>query len=285
MTAQHMLNEELVTLLPRFVDKRGPSHDEISRVVMRAGLSDAEPDGPDGVQGKVKRMRNILAHALDRQPAAGQRFVELFIEQVRACGGFRAGMPNYPGSETIAQLRKAFRRVGFNLDPEGTLRPTVLENLDGVEMTEALSAYVRRAQLGSRDAELLIGTAKNLEEATVRHVLKETTGEYATVGRLAHFPKSLFDAYYALNLAGSDADLDKNPYRALQQALFLLACAVNRLRNDRGDGHGRPEPSVATALEGRLSTQSAGLVCELLLTVLKTRQSLGDSADGSPSGR
>jgi len=63
--------------------------------------------------------------------------------------------------------------------------------------------------------------------------------------------------------------MDKDPYKAMQQALFLLACAVNRLRNDRGDGHGRPEPSVATTLEGRLSSTSAGLVCELLLTALK----------------
>ena len=40
LTAQHMLNEELVTLRPRFVRQaRGPSHDAISRVVMRAGLS------------------------------------------------------------------------------------------------------------------------------------------------------------------------------------------------------------------------------------------------------
>ena len=268
-----MLNEELITLLPRFVDQRGPSHDEISRMVARAGLSDAEPDSQDGVQrGKVKRLRMILAHAIDRQPDEGARFVELFVNQIRASGGFRVGTPDYPGPETVAQLRAAFRLVGFNLDPEGNLRPTVFENLIGIELTEALSAYVRRAQLGSSDAELLIGTAKNLEEATVRHVLKETTGEYATVGPTANFPTALFNAFYALGLTGADAKLHKDPYRAVQQALFLLGCAVNRLRNDRGDGHGRPEPSVATALEGRLSTQSAGLVCELLLTALRTRK-------------
>ena len=266
-----MLNEELIRLLPRFVDQRGPSHDEISRMVARAGLSDAESDGQDGVQrGKVKRLRMILAHAIDRQPDEGERFVKLFVNQVRASGGFLVGTPDCPGTETVAQLREAFRRVGFDLDPEGNLRPTVLENLVGTELTEALSAYVRRAQLGSSDPELLIGTAKNLEEATVRHVLKETTGEYATAGPTANFPTTLFKAFYVLDLTGSDAMLDKDPYRALQQALFLLACAVNRLRNDRGDGHGRPEPGVATWLEGRLSTQSAGLVCELLLTALRT---------------
>ena len=273
-----MLSEELVALLPRFVENRGPSHDEISRMVARTGLSDAEPDDPRRVQrGKVKRLRMILAHALDRQPQNGARFVEFFVNQVRAYGGFQAGTPDYPGPETVQRLREAFRRVGFDLDPEGNLRPTVFENLVGIEMTEALSAYVRRAQQGSRDAELLIGTAKNLEEATVRHVLKETTGEYAIT---ENFPTALYRAFYALELSGSDAQLDKSPYRALQQALFLLACAVNRLRNDRGDGHGRPETSVATAMQGRLTTQSAGLVCELLLTALRTRQSLGDREPG-----
>ena len=267
-----MLTEELITLLPRFVDKCGPSPDEISRIAARTGLSDAEPDVEDGVQrGKVKRVRMILAHAIDRRPDEGARFVELFVKQVQASGGFRLGTPDCPGPDTVEQLRAAFRRVGFDLDPEGNLRPTVLENLVGIEMTEALSAYVRRAQLGSGDAELLIGTAKNLEEATARHVLKEITGEYLTAGPRANFPTALYYAFDVLGLAGVQAELDKDPYRALQQALFLLACAVNRLRNDRGDGHGRPEPSVATALEGRLSTQSAGLVCELLLTALKNK--------------
>ena len=93
-----MLTEELITLLPRFGDQRGPSHDEISRMVRRAGLSNAaEPDVRDGAQrGKVKRLRMILEHAIDRQPTEGARFVELFVAQVRACGGFRCGTPECP---------------------------------------------------------------------------------------------------------------------------------------------------------------------------------------------
>ena len=267
-----MLTEELIRLLPRFVQGRGPSHDEISRIVVRSGLADAESGVEDGAQpGKVKRLRMILAYARDREQEKGERFVGLLIHQVRASGGFQIGTPDCPGADTVTQLRAAFGRAGFELDPEGNLRPTVLENLEGVELTEALSAYVRRAQRGASDAELLIGTAKNLEEATVRHVLKEITGEYATAGKGSHFPTALYNAFYALGLTGSDAKLDDDPYRALQKALFLLACAVNRLRNDRGDGHGRPEPSVATALEGSLSTKSAGLVCEFLLAALKSR--------------
>ena len=242
-------------------------------MVTRAGLSDAEPDShPDGKQGKVKRLRTILGFARDRMPSEGEKFVKMFVDQVRASGGFRIDAADCPGAETVDALRAAFRRAGFELDPEGNLRPTVLDNLDGVELTEALLTYVRRAQLGSEDAELVIGTAKNLEEATVRHVLKEMTGEYSTAGPRAHFPKALFDAFYVLDPTGSEAQLDQDPYRAFQQALFLLACAVNRLRNDRGDGHGRPEPSAATALQGKLSAKSAGLVCEFLLAALETRK-------------
>jgi hypothetical protein len=44
----------------------------------------------------------------------------------------------------------------------------VREGLDGIELTDALWAYVRRIRTGADDAELVIGSAKNLEEATVR---------------------------------------------------------------------------------------------------------------------
>lgn len=46
-------------------------------------------------------MRAILAYAIDREPAKGKRFVQLFIEQVRGSGGFRPGSPECPGEETI----------------------------------------------------------------------------------------------------------------------------------------------------------------------------------------
>jgi hypothetical protein len=45
------------------------------------------------------------------------------------------------------------------------LQPRVLDGLDGSELSEALRAYVRRAQRGAGDSELVIGTGKCLEEA------------------------------------------------------------------------------------------------------------------------
>jgi len=198
-----MLSDERTVLVPRFVDHRGPSHDELSRLIRRAELSDADPRAEDWSAGKVKRVRAVLAHAIDREPAKGERFVKIFIEQVRALGVFRPGSPECPGEKTIAALRASLRHRGFDLDPEGHLRPRLLENLEGTELTEALWAYVRRAQSGAGDAELVIGSAKNLEEATVRHVLKELTGEYPTSGRAASFAAVLYDAFAALDLAVS----------------------------------------------------------------------------------
>lgn len=72
----------------------------------------------------------------------------------------------------------------------------------------------------------------------------------------------------ALDLKPSTVQFDRDAHVALQEALFLLGCAVNRLRNDRGDGHGRPGVSTATPLEARLSSEAAGLVTELLLSFL-----------------
>jgi hypothetical protein len=66
-------------------------------------------------------VRAVLAHAIDREPAKGERFVKIFIEQVRALGGFRPGSPECPGEETIAALRASLCHRGFDLDPEGHL--------------------------------------------------------------------------------------------------------------------------------------------------------------------
>jgi hypothetical protein len=62
----------------------------------------------------------------------------------------------------------------------------------------------------------------------------------------------------------------------VHQCLFLLATAVNRLRNDAGTGHGRPGPphktSALTPAEARLVARATALVAGALL----------DKLDGAP---
>jgi hypothetical protein len=275
-----VLNDEIALLVARLFDCPGsPTHDELGRFFTRCDLVTADPAGGGAVVGKMKRVRAVLGYAIDDAPQDGSRLVKMLIDAARARGAFRPDAESYAGADLVGHLRRALRSTGYDLDAQGHVRPRVLESLEGSELTEALWSYVRRARSGADDAELLIGSAKNLEEAAARHVLKTTTGDYPIGGREGSFPTTLYQAFDRLGLAGSTCQLDADPYRAMQQAIFLLGCAVNRLRNQRGDGHGRPEMSVASQLEGRMSSEAAALVTELLLTALQSGES--DSAPAS----
>ena len=267
-----MLSEETMTAIAQFFQGgSGPSHDELTRAFTRTGLSHVDPGNSSSV-GKVKRVREVLGHAVDTNRDSGSRLVEILIEAIRAHGAFRPRTDTCAGEETIQSLRDGLQHLGYDLDAEGVVRPTRLEGLEGVELTDALWSYVRRARAGAGDAELVIGSSKSLEEATARHVLKEVVGTYETRGHRSHFQMQLADAFDRVGLTPSSANLSADASEALQQALFLLGVAVNRLRNEKGEGHGRPEDSIATDTESRLASQASGLVCELLLKALADYQ-------------
>ncbi len=138
-------------------------------------------------------------------------------------------------------------------------------------MTEALSAYVRRVRRGSADAALVVGTGKDLAEATARHVIVEKTGQYSDT---QNFPSTLYLAFERLSLNPPSPDvlqqLDDDAVVAMQQALWLLGVSVNRLRNAEGTGHGRPFPSQLSDEDSRLAIQAMGLVSDLLLSKLSS---------------
>lgn len=102
-----------------------------------------------------------------------------------------------------------------------------------------------------------------------RHVIVEKGGHYSDA---MGFAGTLYQAYNLLGLALPPSDviqtLDVDPRAAVEQSLYLAMCAVNRLRNVEGTGHGRPQPSKATKRDAGLSSQISGLVSELLLDIL-----------------
>ena len=75
---------------------------------------------------------------------------------------------------------------------------STLDNLSGVQLTAELEAYVRRAQRGSEDGALLVGTGTDLLEATASHIITEKYGHYS---KQANFPTLLGQAFTALGLA------------------------------------------------------------------------------------
>jgi len=58
--------------------------------------------------------------------------------------------------------------------------------------------------------------------------------------------------------------------KAVQQCLWVLGFAVNRLRNKEGIGHGRPFPPNLSDEEAKLAVQAMGIVSQMLLDRLKT---------------
>lgn len=261
-----------------FEDGDGPSHDQLDQAFGRAGLAagDPAPTGrtPLGAPlGKTKRVRRVFVYASDHDPKAGLTLAAHLVSLLRAEGCFSRRLDTYAGAIKIDRLRAEYDALGFDLDPDGALRPKVVDNLSGTALTEALQSYVDRLNLNPDDAPLQVGTGKDLDEATARHVLEQTTGSYPVGGHAGSFPVTLASAFTAVGFAvGPRADLDADPHRAVQQCLFLLATQVNRLRNDAGTGHGRPSgprrTQSLTAAESRVVARATALVAGALLDAL-----------------
>jgi len=249
------------------VDSREPTHYELDVQFERAGLKSADPKHQGQSVGKAKRLRATLNWAIEHNSQAGSKLVGLILSQVRAVGGFRESSPNFVGHEQIRNAIEAFDSEGFSLSENGDIRPKILENLKGRHLTEALNAYAQRAKKGSEDAALLSGTGKDLVEATAKHIIQTKFGSHPTN---ANFPTLMGQAYAALNMATPETPREKDEaaVRDYERAVFHMAVAINRVRNEEGTGHGRLCLSALSAEESRSIIESVGVVAEFLLSRL-----------------
>jgi len=221
------LTDAIVIAMGRLVDdtreqRREPSHSAISFQFERVGLKQGDASTPTG---KEKRVRAVLSHALEYEPAKGSILVGYLLSLVRGSGGFRADSPNFVGLEAVANAQAAFATEGFVLSSDGELSRRVLETLAGVEVTEALRGYIRRALAGSEDDALVVGTGKDLVEATAAHVLVERWGSYSTSD---NFPTLLGQAFTALDLATPQSKPSPNerPQRELERSLYMFPFTI-----------------------------------------------------------
>ncbi|MDQ6933893.1 MAG: abortive infection family protein [Actinomycetota bacterium] len=258
----------------------GPTHDELDRAVTRAGLGAADP-GPGGRTsdgtpiGKTKRIRQLFVFATDHDAKAGLALGRHVVDLLRADGMFEPTIETYAGEPKITRLQDVFANLGFDLDTAGALRPKVLDNLEGTALTEALQTLVARMNANPDDAALQVGTGKELDEAAARHVLVEKVGDYQVGGHAGSFPVTLANAFRVLDLEvppDLSSHLSSDPHRQVQQCLFLLGLAINRLRNEAGSGHGRPDAPrrtvPLTGAEGRLVARATALLAGRLLDEL-----------------
>jgi hypothetical protein len=134
----------------------------------------------------------------------------------------------------------------------------------------------------------IIGTAKELIEATAKTVL-EQVGE--TYGSSEDMPALVKRAQTALGLHTSNIDRSIPRTHALAKilgGLAAIAVGVNEFRNANGSGHGRA--TVARGLSprhARLTVNAARTWCEAMLETLadpnapwrRGQESAGDASD------
>lgn len=269
------VTDSIIIAVARLVDdaqgeRRDPSHSDLDFLVTRHKLGPADPRTQGQTFGKAKRVRAILSWAMEHSPDQAELFVAALIAMLRGKGGFRPGSPNFVGEEALIDAAEAFRGEGVVLSSDGTLQPTSLDTLTGVELTSALEAYVRRARRGSEDAALLVGTGKDLVEATAAHIISERFGGYS---QQSNFPTLLGQAFVAVGMTTPQSP--PTPGEAVQcrlhRSLYEAGCAVNALRNKQGTGHGRPWLSTVSDGEARAAVQIMGIVSGFLLGAHKSK--------------
>jgi hypothetical protein len=266
-----VLSDSIIVAVSQMVDdaqsaRRDPSHNELDQEVKKFGLFNGDPKAQGQQVGKAKRVRGILNWAIENDLNSGSEFVGSLIAIIRGHGGFRESSPNFVGKDAIASSVSAFAAEGYDLTEEGELRPRLLESLSGIALTDALSAYVRRAKLGSADAALVTGTGKDLLEAVAGHILQQKYGGYSPT---SNFPTLLGQVFVALELATpNDAIVPgEPPNRRIERAIYELACGINQLRNKQGTGHGRPWLPTVTESEAKMAIEAIGIIAERLLAI------------------
>ncbi len=265
------LTDAIAVAVSRMVDDHGqdqrrePGHAQLESAIERAGLAHLDPGRDRGKpMGKERRLRAVLNAAQPDYEPSGQALVGLVVSEVRGCGGFRPGSMNFIGQNVIDDLRAVFASEGWVLESDGELRPALLDRLDGIEARQALWSYVRRIRHGSADDALVVGTGKDLLEATAAHMIAERYGAYNVHD---NFPTLLGQAFIAVGLATpmDPVQPGESVHRGIERQLYELGCSVNRLRNREGIGHGRPFLPSLTPGQATVAANAVALISEMLL--------------------
>jgi hypothetical protein len=129
---------------------------------------------------------------------------------------------------------------------------------------QALSALDERLSraLRDHDAELMLGTAKELCEAVAK-VTCQQRGEPFTP--LADMPELIKQAHRLIDRLPAAGGAAGSAVRNVAQTAMTLAKQLNELRNQAGSGHGRPTPTGLDEIDGRFAASSALIWCRWML--------------------
>jgi len=68
------------------------------------------------------------------------------------------------------------------------------------------------------------------------------------------------------------ASSGEHPRKNMEREMYELACAINRLRNKQGTGHGRPWLPDLDQAEAKAAIELIGTISERMLSKLKQKK-------------
>lgn len=243
----------------------GPSHANISRVLVENGYSDDYVKPPLGVMGPNKQDRVLAAFALARrEPARSRGLVDGLLGLLRNDGLIGRG----DSSEDEQRLRLALGRASWYLTDDGQLRASA-----GIDLTTggraALEEQLDRLRRSTGDPALLLGTAKELLESVAKFVLEEHG--YEGLDRM-DFGQLWYLARERLGIKPEQVDPNlpgAKQIKRIHGSTWTIAENVNEIRNLQGTGHGHTLPAGISSELAMLVVREACTVAEYLLALLE----------------
>ena len=201
-----------------------------------------------------------------RNPVAARPLVEGLLSCLRTWGAFDEKSAVYDASKARTLVR-ALSRQGWTLTNDGDLMPQ-----GGIDVAtggrEALEEQLARLRQNTNDPGALLGTAKDLLEATAKFILEELAfpqHDKMSFDELWHHARDrlgILPQQVAQGVPGSAC------IKAILQSSWTIAQQVNVLRGLQGSGHGRTLPTGVSPEQALLVVREACSVTEYALASL-----------------
>jgi Abortive infection C-terminus len=125
----------------------------------------------------------------------------------------------------------------------------------------ALDERLSRA-LRDHDAELMLGTPKELCEAVAKVTCQQRREPFTPLGDM---PDLINQAHRLVDRLPAEGGAAGGAVRDIAQTAMKLAKQLNELRNQAGSGHGRPTPTGLDEVDGRFGASTALIWCPWML--------------------
>lgn len=219
-----------------------PSHHELDDALAATEFESPSVDETGMSVSKPKRIRAAFLQADAQGKAAVDQVVIAIIQELPRRGVFDGPYESEQVPQLVDSLRELLAAGGLILAKDGS----ITRGAAHVEVDTGGRATVERLLTKLRDPSLdpgaVIGTSKDLLEATAKHLLHEFQPET----RAGDMSGVVSQGMKAAGLSTQSPDIEGPDARGIAKArslVYATAEAVTMLRNRAGDGHGHVELS------------------------------------------